>query len=95
MLKIQKSSQLIFQAIIQLERNITLVVISSGESEKEGWHYLAVKLSALLCKKTSNDCSDFYYLNFLHFFRMGINSNRMEKHVKIKTCRIEMPSEKK
>ena len=36
-------------------------MVSSEENEKEGWHYLAVKrLSALLCRKTSNHDSDFY-----------------------------------
>ena len=61
------------------EKQIILLIISSEESEKEGWHYLAVELSALLCKKTSNDCSDFYCLNFLHFFR---TANKLKSHGK-------------
>ena len=48
-------------------------MVSSEENEKEGWHYLAVKrLSALLCRKTSNHDS-----NCLHSFR---SENKLKSH---------------
>ena len=46
-------------------------MIPNEENEKEGWHHLAVKkLSALLCRKTSNHDGNFYCLICLHSFKM-------------------------
>ena len=51
---------------------------SNEENEKEGWHYRAVKrLSALLCRKTSNHDIHFYCLNCLHSFRL---ENNLKSH---------------
>ena len=77
-------------------KQIILVIISKEENEKEGRHYLAVKkLSALLCRKTSNHDNDFYCLNYLNSFRTESKLKWHEKTWKDKTfCSIEMPSEK-
>ena len=55
-------------------------MISNEENEKEGWHHLAVKkLSALLCRKTSNRDGNFYCLICLHSFKM---ENKLKSHEK-------------
>ena len=63
--------------------------------EKEGWHYLAVKTSALLHKITSKHKGDFCCLSCLHSFR---TKNKLKSHEKLcknkDFCRILMPSEK-
>ena len=61
----------------------------------EGWPYLAVKiLSALLREITSKYHSDFYCLNYLHFFA---SKNTLKFHKKEcgnkGFCNIIMPSE--
>ena len=70
-------------------------MISNEENEKEGLHHLALtKLSALLCRKTSNHNGNFCCLNCLHSFKM---ENKLKSHEK--TCKergfssIEMPPE--
>ena len=59
--------------------------------EKEGWHYLIKKLSALLDGKHKGS---FYCLKCLHSFR---TKNKLESHEKVcknkEFCRIIMPSE--
>ena len=55
-------------------------MISNEENEKEGWHHLAVKkLSALLCRKTSNHDGNFYCLICLHSLKM---ENKLKSHEK-------------
>ena len=45
------------------------IILTIQNEEKEGWHYLAVKvLSALLTEITSKHQSDFYCFNCLHSF---------------------------
>ena len=62
------------------EKQITLLMISNEENEKQGWHYLAVKkLSALLCRKTLNHDGDFYFLNCLHSLRKEKKLKSYEK----------------
>ena len=54
-------------------------------SNRDGWHYLAVKrLSALLRGITSKYHGDFYCLNWFHSFATEKNFNRIKEHVKIK-----------
>ena len=47
---------------------------------EKGWHYLAVKLSALLRGITSKRNSDFCYLICIHSFR---TENKLECHEKV------------
>ena len=55
-------------------------MIPNEENEKEGWYHLAVKkLSALLCRKTSNHDGNFYCLICLHSFKM---ENKLKSHEK-------------
>ena len=73
------------------EKQIIFLMILIGE----GWPYLAVKiLSALLREITSKYHSDFYCLNYLHFFA---SKNALEFHKKEcgnkGFCNIIMPSE--
>ena len=78
------------------EKQIVLLMIPN--KEKRGWHYLAAKrLSALLWGITSKKNGDFYYLNFLHFFKIEnkIKSTQKKKKCKKKDfCGIVTPSEK-
>ena len=62
--------------------------------EKEGWHYITVKiLSALLKRITSKHNGEFYCLNCLHSFR---RENKLKSHEKIcknkHFCGVAMPS---
>ena len=70
-------------------------MIPNEENEKEGWHHLAVKkLSALLCRKTSNHNGNFCCLNCLHSFKMENKLKSHEKTFKEKGfSSTEMPSE--
>ena len=45
---------------------------------REGWHYIAVKKSALLRGITSISNGDFYSFNYLHSFR-----KKLETHKKV------------
>ena len=63
-------------------------------SNKENWHYLAVKsLSGLLTGITSNHKEDFYCLNCFDSYR---TKNTLEAHKKISKnrdyCHVEMPT---
>ena len=76
------------------EKQIILLMIPN--EEKDGWHYLAVKiLSAFLRGLTSKHQGDFYCLKSLHFFR---TENKPESHEKVRKnkyfCGIVMASEK-
>ena len=54
-------------------------------SNRDGWHYLAVKrLSALLRGITSKYHDDFYCLDWFHSFATEKNFNHIKEHVKIK-----------
>ena len=55
-------------------------------NEEEGWNYLAGKKSSLLRGMTSKHDNDFYFLNYLHFFRTGNKLKSHEKVCKNKTC---------
>ena len=73
------------------EKQVILLMITN----REGWHYLAVKkTSALLKGLTSGNYDDFCCLNCLHSFR---TKNKIESHKKV--CKnkdfysVETPSE--
>ena len=62
-----------------------LQVIILINSNKEKWHYLAVKkLLGLLREITSKHHGDFYCVNCLHSFVTKKNLNYIQKSVKIK-----------
>ena len=79
---------------LNCEKEIILLIISN--EEKEGWHYLAVKiLSTLLHGITSKHKGDFHCLNCLNSFRTENKLTFHEKVCKNKDfCGTVMPSEK-
>ena len=89
--KKEKSPAYISKMNLNCEKQIILLMIPN--KEKEGWHYLVVKiLSALLKGITSKHNGKFYCLNCLQSLR--------ESHEKVISCKIQdfcgitMPSEK-
>ena len=70
---------LYFKTTSNCEKQIVLLMILN--KEKEGWHYLVVKISSALQKKiTSKHNGDFYRLSCFHSFR---TENRFKTHEKI------------
>ena len=73
------------------EKQVILLMIS----DREKWHYLAVrKLSALLRGISSKHHGDFYCLNCFHSFA---TENKLQSHKKAckykDFCNVNMPSE--
>ena len=63
---------------------------------KKGWYYLAVKKISILLEKRSKHHDGFYYLNFLHSFRIEKKRKSHEKICFLEKyfCGIVVPSEK-
>ena len=73
-----------------------IILIRFPNEEREGWHYLAVKIVCIITKKTSKHKGDFYCLDCLNSFRTEKKRKSYGKACKIKDfCEIVMPSEKK
>ena len=80
-----------FQITIQVVRKHIILLMIWNE---EGWHFLAVKLSALLRGITSKYDGDFYYLNCFHSFRTESKPKSYEKVCQNKDfCWIVMQSQ--